>query len=187
MEHNIANTSNLSDLCWFMVGFLHTCKGHLILRVTGQYDQLADGHLEPEPHARLGSTIVCQQPPQLQLHQMKGYSPAVNISPKIPVLDSKMLAQLPVFCFVHSSQSPLSLNLTSFSRLTWVSKSPPSRAFLDLLHLTLDITLDSICLPGSAIASPFHSRDHYPKSPVSNTEKTPRECNCKFGTCGMSC
>lgn len=118
---------------------------------------------------------------------MKGYSPAVNISPKIPVLDSKMLAQLPVFCFVHSSQSPLSLNLTSFSRLTWVSKSPPSRAFLDLLHLTLDITLDSICLPGSAIASPFHSRDHYPKSPVSNTEKTPRECNCKFGTCGMSC
>lgn len=104
---------------------------------------------------------------------MKDDFPAVATSPEMPVLHSKMLAQLPVFCFVDYFQSPLSLNLTSLSRFTWVSKSPPSDPWIS-------------CLPESAIASPFHSRDPYPKSPVSNTDKTPRECNCKFGTCGMS-
>lgn len=101
-------------------------------------------------------------------------------------LDSNTLAQLPVFCFVDSSQSPLPVNLTSLSRFTWVSKSPPSGPCLDFLHQTLDNTLDSMCLPGSAVASQFHSRNHGPQSPASNTEKTPRECNCKLGTCGMS-
>lgn len=110
---------------------------------------------------------------------MKNVSPAVAISPKIPVLNSKMLAQLPVFCFVDSPQSPLTLNLTSLSRFSWVSKSPPSRALLDRLHQTLDITLD-MCLPEPAIGSPFHSTDHYPQSPISNTEKTSKERNCKF-------
>lgn len=83
-----------------------------------------------------------------------------------------MLAQLPVFCSVDTSQSPLLLNLTSLPRFALVSESPPSRALLDLLHQSLDITWDSMCLPGLGIASPFHSRDHYPQSPVSNTENS---------------
>lgn len=79
-------------------------------------------------------------------------SPCSCHIPQVPVLDSKMLAQLPVFCSVDSEKS-LSQNLTSLSRFTWVSKSPPSRALLDLLHQILDVTRDSMCLPGPAIAS----------------------------------
>lgn len=79
---------------------------------------------------------------------MKDVSPAVAISPRTLLLDSKMLAQLPVFCSVGS---------VSIFQVHLVSKSPSFRALL---------------LISSIIACPSHSRDHYPQYPVSNTEKT---------------